>query len=136
MLRWLLYGLICVVGGVLVAAAGLWWAGEYPNSNGAEIVSKWGGLILAGVVLVWDAAGIPHRQAQARAFRATLALCIFGHLLVLGSVMWAVASWRPVWWALVVPAESLVIRAILRRFRVRAPGGHGVHGSPGGTSPD
>jgi hypothetical protein len=134
--RWLLYGLFCVVGGVLVAAAGLWWAGEYPDTNGAEIVSKWGGLILAGVVLVWDAVRIPHCQAQAKAFWATVALCIFGHLLVLALWMSSVASWRAVWWALVIPAEALVIRAIVRRFGVRAPGVDGASGSPRETSPD
>jgi hypothetical protein len=109
----------------MVAAAGLWWAAEYPNAKGTEVVSRWGGLILAGLVVFWDAARMPHRRAQARAFWATLAVCMMGHLLLLGSLMWSVASWRVVWWAFVIPAEALLIRAIVRRFGTGPAGGDG-----------
>jgi hypothetical protein len=120
---------VCVVGGLLVAAAGLWWAGEFPDANGAETVSKWGGLALAGLVVFWDAARIPHRRAQAREFWATLAVCMMAHLLLLGLLLWSVASWRAVWWAFVIPAESLLIRATVRRFGTESGGGDGSHSS-------
>jgi hypothetical protein len=59
MLRWLGWVAAYIVGGIALAAAGL-WAVSLTAKSGAEVVGRWGGLVVSGVVVFTLAARTPH----------------------------------------------------------------------------
>ncbi|MBZ5676748.1 MAG: hypothetical protein LAP61_21110 [Acidobacteriia bacterium] len=93
--------------GLLVGLLAMWLA-FHSDRSGSEVF-KWPGLAVNTAIVFGYAIKFNRILWKRRSFWMTLFLLLFVHLFAFVIVLRLVDDFRPVWWIVIVPMESVVI---------------------------